>query len=367
MRPWPTPGLAAALLLTALVFWGSGGPARGAESREQAGVSSDEIREREKSIISQLDDLDRKRLRLKRNRQRLEVDIEALGREEQEALAETAQMEERRGVLEKSLGDRIKALYLHGHTGLVRLSLAARSVREAALGQTVLVRIVKFDLKLMEDYNVLQKELEGLKQALALRKEKMSALVQNLAQADVELAAQRSARARLLLQVDRSREDHQGALAELNRAEAELDSRLTSLEKDFPEEKTESGLLALGKGRLPWPVEGVLGRMADRKRKGILIRVEEGAPVRAVGEGKVIHAGWIKGYGLVVIIDHGARYYTLSAHLEEIRVKTGERVESGQVIGSSGRAGLAPPGVYFEIRHRDKTLDSRAWLGESSG
>ena len=177
------------------------------------------------------------------------------------------------------------------------------------------------------------------------------------------------ARARLLLQVDRSKEIHKKALAELDRSAERLDSRLAELKGSIPEkvESPASGLLALGRGRLPWPVEGQLSRMTDRKRKGVLIKALEGAPVRAVGSGRVIHAGWIKGYGLVVIIDHGARYYTLSAHLEEVRVKTEERVEPGAIIGSSGRAGLASPGVYFEVRHREKTLDTREWLAESSG
>lgn len=363
----PGPNRAAwGILVLAFVLGVWSGPALGAGAQAGARVSPDEIRARERSIISRLDELDRQRLRVQRNRQRLGDDLAALGREEEEARIEADQLEKRKSLLAGSLSQRIKALYLHGRTGLVRLSLASRSVREVALGQTVLVRIVKFDLKLMEDYNVLQKELEGLNQALALRKKKMSDLLAELAEADSEVAAQRAARARLLLRVDRSREDHDSALEELNRAEADLNERLASLERALPA-KPGSGLLALGKGRLPWPVEGVVKRMADRKRKGVLIGVEEGAPVRAVGDGKVIHAGWIKGYGLVVIIDHGARYYTLSAHLEEIRTKTGDKVHSGQVIGSSGRAGLAPPGVYFEIRHRDKTLDSGAWLGESSG
>ncbi len=350
----------------------SAGPERaawGAPNRDQGPPTSAEIKKQERSIIARLDDLDRKRVGLKRTRQRLESDISALSHEEKEARLELDRLETRKANLRKSLRHRVKALYLHGRTGLVRLSLASESIKEATLGQGCLVRIVRFDLKLMEDYNVLQRELDGLNRALALRKKRMSGLLQQVAQADMKLAAQRTARARMLLKVDRSREVQRKALADLDRAAAELNARLVSLEESIPKraKNSASGLLALGKGRLPWPVEGQLSRMADRKRKGVLIKTREGAPVRTVGPGRIIHAGWIKGYGLVVIIDHGARYYTLSAHLEEIRVKTGDRIESSGVIGSSGRAGLASPGVYFEVRHREKTLDSREWLAESSG
>ncbi len=361
--------LAAAVLLAGFM---AGGPVRTAWSetgQEESPASPAELKKRERSIISQLDELDHRRIGLKKTRQRLEGEIRALSKEEDEAQDETRRLEERKVALNRSLKGRIKALYLHGRTGLVRLSLAAESIRDTVLGRRCLVRMVGFDLKLMEDYNVLQEELVGLKSALALKKKRMSGLVQEMARADMELAAHRSARARLLLEVDRSQEVHQKALNEMDRAAGELNRRLASLESSISEKSDEadSHILAAEKGRLPWPVKGKPQRMADPKRRGVIIKTKEGSPVRAVSSGRVIHTGWIKGYGLVVIVDHGARYYTLSAHLEEITVRSGGQVERGQVIGTSGRAALAEPGVYFEIRHREKTLNSREWLGEPSG
>ena len=361
--------LAAAAMLALLTAGIAAPKARAVTNKEDRTASLSEVKKRERSIIAQLDELDHKRIRLKQTRQRLETDIKVLTGEEREAEEEAGRLEARKAAANKSLQARVRALYLHGRTGLVRLSLAAESVKDAALGQRCLVRIVEFDLRLMEDYNRLQQELDGLKKALALRKKRMSGLVQELAGADIELTAQRSARARLLLEVDRSKEVHQKALKELDRAAGELDQRLASLEESIPEKtgEDESQVLAAAKGRLPWPVQGQLQRMADPKRRGVLIKAKEGSPVRAVGPGLVIHTGWIKGYGLVVILDHGARYYTLSAHLEEVVVQAGNRVERGQVIGTSGRASLAQPGVYFEVRHREKTLNARDWLGEPSG
>jgi septal ring factor EnvC (AmiA/AmiB activator) len=85
-----------------------------------------------------------------------------------------------------------------------------------------------------------------------------------------------------------------------------------------------------------------------------------------VDQGRIVFSGWIKGYGLVIIMDHGERYYTLLAHLDEARVKVGQRVVAGQELGLSGRAGLARSGVYFEIRHQDQALDPVSWLAGGS-
>jgi len=79
----------------------------------------------------------------------------------------------------------------------------------------------------------------------------------------------------------------------------------------------------------------------------------------------VVHAGWFKGYGNLVIIDHGEGYHTLAAHLATMRTAVGEDVEVGTVIGTVGDTGsLEGPSLYFELREHGRPVDPRPWLGK---
>jgi septal ring factor EnvC (AmiA/AmiB activator) len=98
-------------------------------------------------------------------------------------------------------------------------------------------------------------------------------------------------------------------------------------------------------------------------RKGIEFEAELGDPVRAVAPGRVGYAGWFRGYGKLVILDHGADYFTVSGHLAEIAVSPGAAVAAGDPIGTVGDTGsLAGPRLYFEIRRGREPLDPDQWL-----
>lgn len=335
---------------------------------------------RERSIIAQLDELDQRLIKLRSDRRSLAGDLDLIRTEAREAGAEVDRLTRAKAELKKRLGVRLRALYTHGRASLARLELVGSSLREGVLGRHCLARMVKFDLQLIEDYNRLRLKMERIGARLAVRQAKMDRLEKRLALAETHLAAQVRDRAALLVRIDRERRVHEQALAELNRAAAELNKELAGLEQERaaadrapvePRAEADSGPpepagepFAARRGRLAWPLKGRLVRMADRKRKGVLIRAPEGSRVRAVAGGRVVHAGWIRGYGSVVIIDHGERYYTLSAHLEEILTALGRTVAPGQEIGYSGRAGLARPGMYFEIRHKNQTLNPAGWLAK---
>ena len=98
-------------------------------------------------------------------------------------------------------------------------------------------------------------------------------------------------------------------------------------------------------------------------QKGIEISTERGKEIKAIYEGKVLYADWFKGYGNIIIIDHGDSYYSLSAHLSKILKGVGDRVEAGEVIALSGDTGsLKGPSLYFELRHHGKPLNPLHWL-----
>jgi septal ring factor EnvC (AmiA/AmiB activator) len=129
------------------------------------------------------------------------------------------------------------------------------------------------------------------------------------------------------------------------------------------------------RGRLPWPVYGKIllpyGKQEDPQfkmttyRKGIEIGSDRGSAVLAVSEGRVVFADWFKGYGLLVIVNHGEGYHTLYANLSEIFHKTGDIIKRRQAVGKVGESGvLNVPSLYFEVRFKGKPLNPINWLRE---
>ena len=100
-------------------------------------------------------------------------------------------------------------------------------------------------------------------------------------------------------------------------------------------------------------------------RRGIEISAREGEAVHAVGDGKVAFANWYKGYGNLVIIEHGPGFYTLYGNLSRLDLKENDRVAKGQVIGLAGETGsLKGSKLYFEVRRNGEAQDPLLWLAK---
>ena len=123
------------------------------------------------------------------------------------------------------------------------------------------------------------------------------------------------------------------------------------------------------KGKLDWPIKGKVLHNFNSKRfnnvswRGLVISANEGSKVKAVSAGKVVFADWLRGFGMVTIIDHGQGYMSLYGHNQTLLKVTGEKVRKGDVISLAGRSGgQLESGVYFEIRLKGKAVNPRSWL-----
>ena len=170
----------------------------------------------------------------------------------------------------------------------------------------------------------------------------------------------------LLTDIVEKKETHAAYVAELQAAEGKLGAML----QGFAGGEVAVPIVAF-KGSLPWPVPGRVripfGLRKDAKfdvytlQNGIEIDAGADAPVAAVHEGTVAFADRFLGYGLMVVVDHGAKHHTLYAHLAEARVKPGDKVAGGQILGTVG-TGLEGPGLYFEMRAQGRPQDPAEWL-----
>ncbi|MFN7135602.1 MAG: murein hydrolase activator EnvC family protein, partial [Myxococcales bacterium] len=257
--------------------------------------------------------------------------------------------------------------------GAANLLLSARSTGELLRRKRMLDAVLEGDLSLLEEarevMNRLQarrEELEAARATFAQQAELARGRREHARRRRAELAALHEA----LLEEKSLREK---TLAELKRQQAELSEYVENL-------RPESRRTTFGrrKGRLPYPARGFIevafGKVLNPKfntvtfQNGIDLRAPEGTEVRAVAAGRVVHAGDFKGYGNLVIVDHGEGYHTLFAHLSTIERQVGEELEEGDLLGRVGDTGsLKGAYLYFEIREKGKPVDPRQWLGSPPG
>jgi len=151
-----------------------------------------------------------------------------------------------------------------------------------------------------------------------------------------------------------------GTLARDERNLVRLLEQLRDIFADLPKVLDGAQPFRSQRGRLPWPVDG---RARSGDHGGLVIEADAGASVRAVAHGRVAFADWLKGYGLLLILDHGDGYMTLYGHNEALLKAEGAWVQGGDIIALAGRSGgESQPGLYFALRERGRGVDPRPWL-----
>ena len=247
-----------------------------------------------------------------------------------------------------------RAVRMHGHFARARAeSLAAfRATLEALAGNAD--RAAGERLVLTQARTSLQDRRKALVQ---IRSERQQAI-------DL-LQAERSDRAALRERLGRDRERLESLLTALAQRPAS-----EPISRDVP--PALSGLdLVEARGRLPWPVQGEIVNHFGQNRaggrmtwEGVQFSASPGADVIAVANGRVVFAEWLRGFGLLTIVDHGNGHMSLYGHSDAIYKKEGDWVSGGEAIASAGQSGgRADVGVYFEVRADGEPTDPMTWLG----
>ena len=213
--------------------------------------------------------------------------------------------------------------------------------------------------------------LEGMQQSIdreLLRVEN----VQNKQSAVLnQLKQQREERNILLTQLSSQIDSEESRLQELEQNRRDLETlleRLSDVLADIPADLGSRVGVAKRKGRLPPPVTGPVRHAFGQRRagglhwRGWLIGAETGTEVKSVAYGRVAFADWLRGYGLLMIIDHGQGYLSLYAHNESLLREAGAWVEPGEIISIVGSNPGSDQGLYFELRKNGKAVDPAAWL-----
>jgi len=328
--------------------------------------------QKEIEIIEGLNEIDyalnkarKKVLALSTEVMQLEGKIEQLNRDREGLSREIIQNRE-------YAGKRLSALYKMNMIG--RLDVAGRptSVFDFFLQQNSMKRIITSDFYILEKQNLDLEKFEILEQELQKEVQTKTGLETELND-QIRINKKESLKRELILnEIRQKKKLSLAAVESLKQAALQLDNRIKSIQKGEASFSSNSSFSSY-QGRLKIPVKGKViskfgpSRTGDYKsftfQKGIDIKVEKGEPVESVFKGEVIFAQWLKGYGNLLIINHGDNYYTLYAHVEEIFKQKGEIVDTGEVIATAGDTGsIKGMCLHFEVRHHGKPVNPMKWL-----
>ncbi|MBI3624858.1 MAG: peptidoglycan DD-metalloendopeptidase family protein [Candidatus Rokubacteria bacterium] len=342
-----------------------------------------EARKRETSLLSELEAIERTLGGKRRELVVLNGRIRTAQGEIQGLEGEIRRLEAQRAGQQEVLGRRLTAMYkLQAQGGALPLILAGDDPVARAVQLRHLTTLAAVDAQLIREYR-------GTGERLAERKARVEEHRQELAGLRAKVDEERqavdreAARRRVLLaKVQEERAYHERMVGELSEAAKRLEALIRELQarqrrvaKLPPTKGGEPPAVGFGRlrGSMPWPTDGrIVGGFGEQVhprfgtrtfKRGVDIEADDGAGIVAVYAGHVVYTGWFKGYGNLIILDHGHDYYTLYAHAAEIRVKEGDDVRQGQLIGTVGDTGsLAGPRLYFEVRYQGRPQDPAEWL-----
>ncbi len=269
-------------------------------------------------------------------------------------------------------GLRLNALYRMHMMGRLEMAGPPSSLFDFFVKQKALKNVVASDFTILENQVRDLTELNRLEDALSDQIKAKTELEEELGLQIRIREKESQKKAAILKEIQHKKKLSQAALASLEASAKALEEALTTMGLKGSAALDNTSFVRQ-KGLLGIPVQGQIisvygtARKGDYKsftfQSGIDIKVERGEPVRSVFKGEVMFAQWLKGYGNLVIINHGDNYYTLYAHVEEVFKKKGERVDTGEVIATAGDTGsIKGLCLHFEVRHHGKPVNPMKWL-----
>lgn len=320
-----------------------------------------ELRKSEQRIATLSRNIPRLGRELKQRRKRL-VKLRAEERELQLSVAQ------QRGYL----ADQVRATYAMGRQEYLKILLNQESPATVGRVVTYYDYLNKARSERINRLSETINRLEKVRLEVEAEAKRMRALRDKQKQEKQALEKSRSQRETVVAKLKQEIGSQDQRLASMLQDEQELKKLLSTLAdalEDIPAEPGNRKPFSALKGKLHWPADGKLlvsygsrRKVGNLRWRGVMIGAGEGDEVKAISHGRVAFADWLRGYGMVIILDHGDGYMSLYGHNQSLYKETGDWVEIGETVATVGDSGGAErSGLYFEIRRNGKPTDPVRW------
>ncbi len=346
-------------------------------------AAKEKLAGQEKSVLADIKNLEERIDLAEKLLDKLKNKKEACQRDVKTLQARLQAAQQRAAAGQEILAERMRQLYMHGRLKELEVYLAAESLPDLARRVHLHRRVAEQDQQLIRQARLDQKAIAEDKAALEKQIQETSRLETEKKREELHLKKEKVGRSKLLEEVKDKKAAYEQAIREMEESARQIQAIIDRLEREQkeappsqvgqPEFTLPAGPFLDFKGKLPWPVQGTVvrkfGQQMHPKYKtvtfnnGIDIKAPYGAEIRAVFAGKVLYAGWLRGYGKFLILSHQKGFYTLYANASELLVEEGDLVQAGEVIAQVGETGsLDGPKLHFEVRHIKDQLNPLEWL-----
>lgn len=274
---------------------------------------------------------------------------------------------------QKQLAGQLKSAFMAGNYDFAKMFFNQDDAGRFERTLTYYQYLNKARQQEISKFRALVLELEQLNTKLAEKTQSLESFLVTQKQQSSQLREQQASRHKKLKQLDQQIKSDTAKVNQLQQEERSLINAIEQAEIEAQSRTKDEDIVLVGlaqlKGKLTRPAGGKIQQLFGKRRqgqvrwKGIVINSSEGSPVQAVQDGKVLYADWLKGFGLVTIVDHGEGYMTVYGRNQALLKQPGDPVLQGETIGLVGSSGgQSSPGLYFEIRHKGKALNPQSWL-----
>jgi len=343
---------------------------------ESTATDLDVKRQVAKDLLRQLHQVEKRLKKATRKLSQTEAKIAALDDQIKAEEAEIHRGRQQIVMFDKQVRQRLIALYKGGDTQTLKMLFSSQSPAELLENFTFLKLLVDNDRELLAAYRSVVAVNEKRLAHLAQLKSDQEKIFGRQDEEKRALQQARSEKSQLLKRVKSDQAALAALLDELEEKAARLSSLVNKLESEKPRAYTgATGSFKLQKGKLDWPVKGTIktffGKGVDAElgtrydSHGVEFLVAGQQPIHSVWGGQVVFANAFRGYGNLLIVDHGGGYYSLYAQASRLLKSVGETVSRGEIIAYSGYDGNET--MYFEIRQGGTPQDPTAWLRRRPG
>ncbi|MGX5915447.1 murein hydrolase activator EnvC family protein [Aliidiomarina sp. Khilg15.8] len=302
--------------------------------------------------------------------------IQATARQLEQNQQRITELEQQQAALEADLArqaellaDQIESAYRSGRHDFIQMLLNQQDPARIERVLAYYRYVNDARIEQLEELRETEAELDTVVAQLTdQRQELQNTMAQQQRQRD-QLQAQQAEQERSARELRTAQANDETELEDMRQSEQQLTELLASLEDVLSEQQIDlAGLEAL-QGRLGWPVEGSIRHNYGQRRsgqvnwKGVVLNTQAETPVRVIADGRVLFSDWLRGFGLVIVVDHGEGYMSLYGYNQSLTRDVGEEVRRGDTIALTGQSGgQERPGLYFEIRREGNPVNPNQYL-----